>query len=192
MKKITYILPFVIVLNFVLSGCSKETNETVDQAVVQEKDSETSVSEGQNMNQENISNQDSVTLENENSGVETGSNMTSGDQEIKEEENTNTDEVLYKDGTYKQSGAYTSPAGPETVQVSLTLADNKISDLVVLAEATHEVSRKYQNLFAEGISKLVIGKAISEVESYSQVSGSSLTPKGFDEALKAIKEEAKK
>lgn len=192
MKKVTYILPFIIVLSFVLSGCSKDTTNETEQAVVQEKNPDenngimgTSEAEVVNLSESTTADSSSNSSD-ATSGVVTTSIVSSNETQASDTT------VAYKDGVYKKRGVYESPAGPESIQVNVTLASGKINDLVVVGDATHEVSKKFQTLFAEGISKLVIGKPIDQVESYSQVSGSSLTPKGFDEALKVIKEEAAK
>ena len=98
--------------------------------------------------------------------------------------------VNYKDGTYKADGKYTSPAGPETVGISLTLKNNVITDAAATVEATNKISVKWQTAFAAGLSQAVVGKNISDVQ-LDKVSGSSLTPQGFDDALTTIEAQAK-
>ena len=95
----------------------------------------------------------------------------------------------YKDGTYAATGMYTSPAGKEEVGVSLTLKDNVITDVTFTPKATNEVSIKLQGMFASGFKELVVGKDINTVK-LDKVSGSSLTPKGFNDALDKIRLEA--
>ena len=95
-----------------------------------------------------------------------------------------------EDGIYEADGAYTSPAGDETIGVSVTLEDGKIIAATVEAHATHSVSSKLQNLFIEGYEEEVIGKNIADVE-LDVVNGSSLTPQGFNDALDQIIEEAR-
>ncbi|KXK09170.1 MAG: hypothetical protein UZ21_OP11001000228 [Microgenomates bacterium OLB22] len=46
-----------------------------------------------------------------------------------------------------------------------------------------------QGLFAEGYKTQVVGKSIDELK-LDVVNGSSLTPKGFEDALQKIKTEA--
>lgn len=96
----------------------------------------------------------------------------------------------YKDGTYESKGQYVSPAGPEEIDVTVTLKDNVITDAVVVSEATARNSVRFQGKFVDGFKPFVIGKNINEVH-LTQVSGSSLTPKGFDDALEKIKAQAK-
>ena len=96
----------------------------------------------------------------------------------------------YKDGTYSSTGSYTSPAGKEEVGVSLTLKNNIITDVTFTPKATNEVSIKLQGMFASGYKELVVGKDINTIK-LDKVSGSSLTPKGFNDALDKIKLQAK-
>lgn len=97
---------------------------------------------------------------------------------------------LYKDGTYTQIGDYVSPGGPETIEVTVTLDNGKISDVEFVGQATRPISKEKQADFAANYKPMVIGKSIDEVN-LSKVSGSSLTPKGFNDALEKIKTEAK-
>lgn len=95
----------------------------------------------------------------------------------------------WKDGTYQASGTYNSPGGRETVGVTITLANNVITDIVVTPESTNGTSVRYQNQFAEGIAAETVGKPVDSL-SVSRVSGSSLTSGGFQEALDVIKADA--
>lgn len=99
-------------------------------------------------------------------------------------------ESTYKDGTYTSDGAYLSPGGEETVGVSLTLKGGVIEDVTFTPKATRPNSVKFQGLFASGYKPMVLGKNIDEV-TLDEVSGSSLTPKGFNDAISKIKEKAK-
>lgn len=98
--------------------------------------------------------------------------------------------ALYKDGTYTQKGTYTSPAGAESVEVSVTLASDVVTSATFKGEATNPGSIKNQEKFAAGYTSLVVGKKIDEI-SLTVVNGSSLTPAGFMEALTKVKTEAK-
>ena len=97
---------------------------------------------------------------------------------------------VYKDGTYTATGEYLSPGGLETVKVSLTLKDDLIVDATVVPQATRPNSVKYQGLFESGYKAFVVGKSIDSVL-LTKVSGSSLTPKGFNDAVAQIKVSAK-
>lgn len=95
----------------------------------------------------------------------------------------------YKDGTYEAEGSYQSPAGEETVGVSLTLADGKVSAVTVTPQATDSNSVRFQGEFKDGISSEIVGKDLDEIE-VSKVAGSSLTSGGFNQAVETIKTEA--
>lgn len=95
----------------------------------------------------------------------------------------------YADGIYESEGEYVSPGGPETVGVSLTLSNGVITDAVVEVQATRPASKAKQEEFAANYKPMVVGKSIDEVM-LTKVSGSSLTPKGFNDALEKIKQQA--
>jgi len=103
---------------------------------------------------------------------------------------TTTETSTYKDGTYTATGSYNSPAGLETVGVTLTLKDDKITAVSTTADAANETSKMCQDLFSQGISGVVIGKSLSGL-SVSAVNGTSLTPKGFNSAVASIQAQAK-
>lgn len=96
----------------------------------------------------------------------------------------------YKNGTYSVIGDYVSPGGDEEVGVTLTLTDDIITDVAFEVKAERPISVKMQEAFAADYKQFVVGKKIDEVE-LTKVSGSSLTPKGFNDALAKIKAEAK-
>src|SRR5690606_35922471 len=103
--------------------------------------------------------------------------------------NTGAEATSYRDGEYTVTGHYTSPAGPETIKVTLTLQDNVVTDAEVVAEATNQISIMRQGEFVGGYKAQVIGKNLNEVN-VGKVAGSSLTPKGFNEAVEQIKAQA--
>ncbi len=98
--------------------------------------------------------------------------------------------ATYADGTYTALGDYVSPAGPEHITVTLTLKDGVVTEVSSSEEAENPKSQYMQKQFAEGISAAVTGKSIDSLD-LAVVNGSSLTPKGFMDALEKIKEEAK-
>lgn len=95
----------------------------------------------------------------------------------------------YRNGKYSAEGSYQSPAQLEKIGVEVTLADGVITDSVFTVEGKHPTSKMMQQKFSEGFKKLVVGKNIDEV-SLTVVNGSSLTPKGFMDALSKIKKQA--
>ena len=98
--------------------------------------------------------------------------------------------LSYKNGTYTKTGSYASPAGMDTVGVTLVVENDVVKSVSIDKQATNEGSVYWQNMFAEGISSLVVGKSLDSIGNLSAVNGASLTPKGFNQALSAIKAEA--
>jgi hypothetical protein len=96
----------------------------------------------------------------------------------------------YKDGTYSADGTYLSPGGNEKIGVTLTIANNVVSDVSIKTYGATSDSQEHQQQFKDGISAIVVGKKVNDV-SVSRVSGSSLTSTGFNNALETIKTEAK-
>ncbi|WP_439031998.1 FMN-binding protein [Gordonia terrae] len=95
----------------------------------------------------------------------------------------------YKNGEYTAVGEYISPGGPQTVGVTVTLSNSVITAVSVDTSQTKGPSLEYQGKFAGGISDVVVGKNIDEIE-VDKVSGSSLTSGGFNDAIAQIKQEA--
>ncbi len=98
--------------------------------------------------------------------------------------------VNYRNGQYKAVGSYVSPGGPREIEVVLTLEDGTIVDSVFVGNATDPASKRFQGEFSDNYKTFVIGKNIDEI-SLTKVSGSSLTPKGFNDAVEKIKAEAR-
>lgn len=95
----------------------------------------------------------------------------------------------YMDGSYEAEGDYKSPAGPESIDVSLTLKGDVVTAVSVTGTSESGKSQKYIDQFVAGVQTVVVGKPLSEL-SLGVVNGSSLTPKGFMDALAKIKAEA--
>lgn len=104
--------------------------------------------------------------------------------------NTAPSSQTYKDGTYSAKGSYTSPAGAESVTVSLTIASNTVASSTVVSGANDPTATSYQSIFISGYKGYVDGKKVNEIN-LTNVSGSSLTPQGFMNALKEIENNAK-
>ena len=97
----------------------------------------------------------------------------------------------FKDGTYEATGNYNTPGGNEAIEVTIVLQNGKIVDSSVTNSATSRESREYQSDFVNGYKDQVQGKSIATLR-LSRVAGSSLTPRGFNEAIDAIKTQATK
>ncbi len=97
---------------------------------------------------------------------------------------------VYKDGTYSAVGTYRAPGGQESIDITVTLKNDIIVATSAVSGSNDGTSRRYQNMFISGYKALVIGKKINTI-SLDTVSGSSLTPQGFDNALTQIEAQAK-
>jgi uncharacterized protein with FMN-binding domain len=95
----------------------------------------------------------------------------------------------YKDGTYNATGHYDSPGGTEAVKVSLTINNDTVSAANVQSGANDPTALSYQTIFISGYKSFVVGKKINTIK-LSNVSGSSLTSQGFNDALKQIENQA--
>lgn len=98
--------------------------------------------------------------------------------------------VKYKDGTYSAKGQYQNPSSLEEVDVTITLVDGKVTDATFAGTPDVPTTKLMQGKFSEGFEEEVVGRQIDEI-ALTVVNGSSLTPKGFMDALNKIKEEAK-
>lgn len=96
----------------------------------------------------------------------------------------------YKDGTYTATGSYQSPGGEESVEITLTIAGDTITDATGKSNATRPQSVEYQGQFLSNFAGQIVGKNVDQV-SLSKVAGSSLTSGGFNQALQTIKTDAK-
>lgn len=95
----------------------------------------------------------------------------------------------YADGTYTATGEYQAPSGSESIEVTLTLAGNSITEVEVVGDASDAQAKQFQSQFSDGIGDLVVGKNIDEI-AVDKVGGSSLTSGGFDDAIATIKADA--
>lgn len=95
----------------------------------------------------------------------------------------------YRNGAYQVTGNYVSPGGPREVKVTLVLTEGLITGAETKATATDATSKRFQGEFVDNFKPMVIGKNIDEVV-LTKVSGSSLTPKGFNDAVEKVKVEA--
>jgi lipopolysaccharide export LptBFGC system permease protein LptF len=116
----------------------------------------------------------------------TSGNSTATD---KNSSSSTTASTNFKDGTYDATGSYATPGGQESIDVKVTLASGVITDATVTQQAISDEAHEYQAAFVSGYKSQVVGRKISDV-SLSRVSGSSLTPGGFNSALDIIKSQA--
>ena len=98
--------------------------------------------------------------------------------------------VIYKDGKYVANSSYIAPNGKEDISVTVTLKNDIIESLELNQPSSNDVSRRYKEMFANGINEMVIGKPLAEIKGFKVVNGASLTPKGFNAAIEQIKKDA--
>jgi len=98
--------------------------------------------------------------------------------------------TVYKNGTYTADGNYRAPSGTETINVTLVIKNDIIVDSTVTGTSESGRSQGYMATFISHYKSYVTGKNIDSIK-LDKVSGSSLTPKGFNDALSKIKVEAK-
>lgn len=96
----------------------------------------------------------------------------------------------YKNGTYTASGSYRSPGGNEEIDVTITISDGVVTESSVTPLAASRESMEYQDDFVGGYKSQVVGKSIADIQ-LGKISGSSLTSRGFNEALDQIRNQAK-
>jgi hypothetical protein len=96
----------------------------------------------------------------------------------------------FKDGVYEQLGDYTSPAGPEQVDIKLTIKNGIVTESEVTPKAENPISKAKQEAFTKEYKTSVVGKNINDLQ-LGKIAGASLTPKGFNDAVEKIKAQAK-
>lgn len=97
--------------------------------------------------------------------------------------------IVYRDGTYSVDGSYDTPAGTQKIGITLVLSGGIVIDTSAVRRATNPTSKTYQDDFIANYKSSVVGKDISTL-SLGKISGSSLTPNGFNAAVTAIKVQA--
>lgn len=119
-----------------------------------------------------------------------GNSATDEQAVVEDPESENvTEELVYADGTYSAEGSYDYHSGSEKINVTVTLADGLIEDVEVENMAVAPTSKQIQDDFIANYKEMVVGKNIDEVE-LGKVSGSSLTPLGFNAAIEDIRSQA--
>ncbi len=83
-----------------------------------------------------------------------------------------------------------SPGGPDKIGVTITLASGAVTDISLDLQPGDDTSKRFQDIFAANYKQYVIGKDISTLN-LTKVSSSSLTSKGFNDAVAQIKLRAK-
>lgn len=96
----------------------------------------------------------------------------------------------YTNGTYTAVGQYNAPDGQQAITVTLTVSGDVVTAATVVPAATGQASRMWQEQFISGVQAQVVGKKLASLH-LTNVSGSSLTPIGFNNAVNDIQNQAK-
>lgn len=104
--------------------------------------------------------------------------------------NTTSTTAAYTDGTYQATGSYMTPEGTQSILVSLVVANDIVTQATVTSQATGGTSKMWQAKFISGVQAQVVGKKLASLH-LTKVSGSSLTPIGFNSAVSDIQNQAK-
>ena len=126
----------------------------------------------------------------------TGSSQNGADKQVNEMSPTVVESQVdvsesstFKDGEYTATGSYVSPAGPESVEVTVKIENGVVTDAEFVGNAVNPRSIQKQGKFKEGYKASVVGKDIASLE-LGVTNGSSLTPQGFNDALDQIRDQA--
>jgi len=101
-----------------------------------------------------------------------------------------TPHYTYRDGTYSADGTFDTPAGIETIGITLVISKDKVVDTSAVDKASNPTSQSYTNDFINNFRSYVIGKSLSSL-SLGKISSASLTPNGFNNAAASIRSQAK-
>ena len=96
----------------------------------------------------------------------------------------------YTNGTYTAVGQYNAPDGQQSITVTLTVSGDVVTAATVVPGATGQASKMWQAQFVSGVQTQVVGKKLASLH-LTNVSGSSLTPIGFNNAVSDIQNQAK-
>lgn len=95
----------------------------------------------------------------------------------------------YKNGSYTAVGSYSSPGGTDSITIQVAVKDGIITDTSAQSGSTTRESSEYQTDFIAAYKSRVVGKKLSDIK-LSRLSGSSLTPIGFNLAIDKIRLQA--
>jgi len=95
----------------------------------------------------------------------------------------------YKDGTYTASSTFNTPGGFHTIDVTLVIKDDIITDSTFVGNAQNQVSAGYEKRFNEAYKSRVVGQDLRSL-SLSVVNGSSVTTQGFMTSVTKIRAKA--
>lgn len=94
----------------------------------------------------------------------------------------------YRDGTYSVNSKY-GPVNEDSIDVKVTVKDQKITDVEVTGHPFTPISKKHQDAFAKAIPGVVVGKKLKGLD-VDTVAGASWTTEAFNKALETAREQA--
>ena len=86
------------------------------------------------------------------------------------------------------NGQY-GPVGEDSIDVHLTIADQKVEKVEIVGHPFTTISKNHQNDFAEAINGVVDGKPLKDLK-VDKVAGASWTSDAFNKALEVARQEA--
>lgn len=98
------------------------------------------------------------------------------------------DAADYRDGTYEATGWYGSL--PSHQDVTLTIDDDRVTDVVLTTPAEDPTSLGHQQRFAAALGDEIIGRDIDTI-ALDRLAGASGCSEGFMNALAEIKDTAR-
>lgn len=123
-------------------------------------------------------------------GTTTGTTTAATDAATGTTAASTTSTTSYTNGTYTAVGQYNAPDGQQAITVTLTVSGDVVTAATVTPAATGEDSAMWQAKFIRGVQAQVVGKKLASLH-LTNVSGSSLTPFGFNAAVSDIQNQAK-
>lgn len=96
----------------------------------------------------------------------------------------------YKDGTYSATVAYYVPKGSNDLTAKITVSGGKVTAATVDHNYNDRESGMYIDSFESALQNAVVGKSINGL-SLGRIGGATLTTQAFDDALTAVRSEAK-
>ena len=82
-----------------------------------------------------------------------------------------------------------TPVGEDSIDVHLTIADQKVEKVEIVGHPFTTISKNHQNDFAEAINGVVDGKPLKDLK-VDKVAGASWTSDAFNKALEVARQEA--
>jgi hypothetical protein len=107
---------------------------------------------------------------------------------LAEEASPGADSMTAEGKTITDTGAYTSPGGPETIEFTIVV-DNEgvITEAKAVPQGTNPTTKIRQGAFAAEVGKVMVGKNLNEITKVDRIGGSSLTTGAFNTFLAAAK-----